>query len=220
VYGVGGGHNDLLMMVAVTAGVYMVLAHRERSGSAVMVAAAAVKLTAGVMLLYAIASGGGRRARDRRRDVLIGACAAAVLVAGLTFAWLGTGPLHLLSTIQKTQGRGDWHSIPGFTAAELGPSAGHVVSLILEVVLAAVCLVLLWRVWRGALDWIDAGAWTALALIITASSLLPWYVAWLIPLAALGSDRRMWRVALVTTGVVQAIQLIGYIPHGTSWLGL
>jgi hypothetical protein len=54
------------------------------------------------------------------------------------------------------------------------------------------------------------------ALLITASSLLPWYVAWLLPLAALASDRRLWRVAIVMTGVILAIQLIGYIPHGGS----
>ncbi len=220
VYGVGGGHNDLLMMLGLMAGVYMVLAHRERSGSAMIVAAAAIKLTAGVMLAFAIASGGGRRARDHRRDVLIGAGAAAALLAGLAFAWFGTGPLHLLSTVQTVQSKGDWHSIPGFIAAELGPSAGHTAGLVLAVVLAAVCCVLLLRVWRGTLDWIDAGAWTALALLVTASSLLPWYVAWLMPLAALATDRRMWRVALITTGFVQAIELIGYIPHGTSFFGL
>ncbi|HUE28395.1 MAG TPA: polyprenol phosphomannose-dependent alpha 1,6 mannosyltransferase MptB, partial [Solirubrobacteraceae bacterium] len=198
VYGVGGGHNDLLMMFGVMAGVYMILAHRERSGSAMIVTAAAVKLTAGVMFAFALASGGGRRARDHRRDVLIGGAAAAVLLAGLAFEWFGTGPLHLVSTIQKVQGKGDWHSIPGFVAAEFGVSDGHLAGMILEVILVGVCLVLLRRVWRGTLDWIDAGAWTAVALLVTAGSLLPWYVAWLMPLAALATDRRLWRVALIT----------------------
>ena len=54
---------------------------------------------------------------------------------------------------------------------------------------------------------------TAFALLITASSLLPWYVVWLLPLAALATDRRLWRLAIVTTGLVEAIQLIGYLPH-------
>jgi hypothetical protein len=39
------------------------------------------------------------------------------------------------------------------------------------------------------------------------------------PLAALGGDRRLWRTAIVMTGVIQGIQLLGYIPHGSS-LGL
>ena len=213
VYGVGGGHNDLLMMVALMAGVYLVLAHRERSGSAMMVAASAIKLTAGVLLAFAIASGGGRRARDHRREVLIGATSAATLLVGLAFLWFGTGPLHLFATVQKVQSEGDWHSVPGFLGAELGRTFGHVTGIVLGVLFVALCAWLLWRVWKGRTDWIDAGAWTALGLLATASSLLPWYVAWLLPLAALAIDRRLWRLAIVTTGVVELIQLIGYLPH-------
>jgi alpha-1,6-mannosyltransferase len=220
VYGVGGGHNDLLMMLVVMAGVYLVLAHRERWGSAMMVSAAAIKLTAGVMLAFAIASGGGRRARDHRRDVLIGAATAAVAVIGLTFAWFGTGPLHLFSTVHKVQSEGDWHSIPGFLGARLGRTFGHVTGDVLGVLFIGLFCWLLRRVWRGRLDWIDAAAWTALALLLTAGSLLPWYVAWLLPLAALASDRRLVRVAIITTGIVQTIQLIGYFPNGMQVLGL
>ena len=76
-----------------------------------------------------------------------------------------------------------------------------------------------WRVWKGELDWIDGAGWATVALLVSASALLPWYVAWLIPLAALASDRRLWRVAIVTTGVIQLIQLVGYIPHGGSLPG-
>jgi hypothetical protein len=68
-------------------------------------------------------------------------------------------------------------------------------------------------VWDGRLDWIDGAGWAAAILLLTASALLPWYVAWLIPLAALASDRRLWRVSLAMTGVVLAIQVLGYIPH-------
>ena len=69
------------------------------------------------------------------------------------------------------------------------------------------------RVWQGRLDWIDGAGWATVVLLITASALLPWYVAWLIPLAALASDRRLWRVSLVMTGIVMAIQMLGYVPH-------
>jgi hypothetical protein len=201
------------MMVALMAGIYLVLAHRERSGSAMMVAASAIKLTAGVMLAFAIASGGGRRARDHRRDVLLGAAAAAVLLVGLAFVWFGNGPLHLFATVQKVQSEGDWHSVPGFVGAEFGHGVGHVTGIVLGVMFVGLCAWLLFRVWQGRVDWIDAGAWTALGLLATASSLLPWYVAWFLPLAALAFDRRLWKLAFVTTGVVEAIQLIGYLPH-------
>jgi alpha-1,6-mannosyltransferase len=213
IYAVGGGHNDLLMMLALMAGVYLVLAHRERSGSAMMVAASAIKLTAGVMLAFAIASGGGRRARDRRRDVLIGAAAAAALLIGLGFIWFGSGPLHLFATAQYVQSKGDWHSVPGVLAVELGRNIGHITGIVLGVGFVAFCAWMLRRVWQGRIDWIDAGAWTALGLLATVSSLLPWYVAWLLPLSALATDKRLWRLAIITTGVIELFQLIGYFPH-------
>ena len=75
------------------------------------------------------------------------------------------------------------------------------------------------RVWRGHLDWIDGAAWATVAMLVTASSLLPWYVAWLMPLAALGTDRRLWRASIGLTGVILLIELFGYLPHGGS-LGL
>jgi hypothetical protein len=72
---------------------------------------------------------------------------------------------------------------------------------------------LLIRVGRGQLDWLDGAAWATLAMLVTAGSLLPWYVAWLMPLAALSRDQRLRRTALILSGVILAIQLIGYIPH-------
>ncbi|HLY48356.1 MAG TPA: polyprenol phosphomannose-dependent alpha 1,6 mannosyltransferase MptB [Solirubrobacteraceae bacterium] len=213
VYGVGGAHNDLLMMVGLMAGVYLILAHRERSGSAMMVAASAIKLTAGLMLAFAVASGGGRRARDRRRDVLIGAAAAGVLLIGLAFAWFGVGPLHLFATVQKVQSEGDWHSVPGLLGVELGNTVGHISGIVLGSVFVVICGRLLLRVWQGRMDWIDAGAWTALALLLTASSLLPWYVVWLLPLAALATDRRLWKLTIMLSGAVELLQVVGYFPH-------
>jgi len=215
IYGVGGGHNDLLMMALLMAGVYLVLARHERVGSAMTVAAAAIKLTAGVMLAFAIASGGGRRARDHRRDVLIGAAASLALLVGLSFLWFGSGPLHLFATVQKVQSEGDWHSIPGFAGAVFGTPVGHVVGIVLGVIFGLVCAWLLRLTWLGRMDWINAGAWTALALLVTASSLLPWYVVWLLPLAALATDRRLPRIALLTPAVVGVLQLVGYLPQVT-----
>jgi hypothetical protein len=150
--------------------------------------------------------------------VLLGGAAAATLLSGLAFLWFGGGPLHLFATVQKVQSEGDWHSVPGFIGAELGGTVGHVTGIVLGVLFVGLCVWLLRRVWQGRIDWIDAGAWTALGLLATASSLLPWYVAWLLPLAALATDRRLWRLAILTTGVVEVIQLIGYLPHSVIWI--
>jgi alpha-1,6-mannosyltransferase len=219
-YGVGGGHNDLLMLLPLMAGIYLLLAKHERSGSAMAVVAAGIKITALLPLAFAVAGRGGRRDRNRRSDVLIGAGAALIALAGLGFAVFGTGPLRMFATLAKVQSEGDWHSIPGFIGTRLGlGTVGHVTGILLGVAFVAVLCALLLRTWQGRIDWIAASGWTAVALLVTASSLLPWYVAWLMPLAALGGDRRLWRTAIVLTGVIQGIQLIGYIPHGVT-LGL
>jgi hypothetical protein len=127
----------------------------------------------------------------------------------------------LIASISQSQSAGDWHSIPGFISTRLGlATVGHVTGILLAVVFAGIFCWLLRRVWLGELDWIDACAWTVVALLITASSLLPWYVAWLLPLAALGTDRRLWPAAIAMSGVIQAVQMLGYIPHGGSVIGL
>jgi Glycosyltransferase family 87 len=221
VYGVGGGHNDLLMLTALVAGVYALLQQRSRAAGAMIVLGAGIKLTAGLFLPFAIASGRVAGTRSRRRDILIGAGTTAALLAALGFAAFGSGPLHLLGTLLKIQGEGDWHSIPGFISTRLGLGAiGHVAGFVLGVIFIGVFAWLLRRVWRGEMDWIDGAGWATLAMLITASSLLPWYVAWLLPFAALSTDHRLWRASIVMTGVVQGILLLGYIPHGSSLLGL
>jgi hypothetical protein len=57
-------------------------------------------------------------------------------------------------------------------------------------------------------------------MLLTASSVLPWYVAWLLPLVALCTDRRLWKISLVLTGVMLFTTMLGYIPHGASFLGI
>lgn len=214
VYGVGGGHNDLLMLAAMMGGLWLLLAHRERAGGAAMAIGAGVKLTGSVLAPFALAELLQDRLSPRRgREFLVGAAAGTVAVAALAFGLFGFGSLRMLATLRTSQSEGDWHSIPGFITSRLGLGVGHVSGYVLAVAFVAVFVWLLRRVWRRQMDWIDGAAWTAVALLVSASSLLPWYVAWLMPLAALGRDRRLMRVAIIMTGVVTLIQLIGYIPN-------
>lgn len=221
VYGVGGGHNDLLMLVAMVAAVSLLLQHRDRLGGASVVLATAIKLTSAVIAPFAFADMLRAPARRRRRELLLGAGVTAVAVAVLSLALFGTGSLHLITTLRHNQAQGDWRSIPGFVSTRLGlGTIGHVTGYLLGAVFLVVLAWLLRRVARGQLDWIDGAAFATAAMIATASSLLPWYVAWLLPLAALGRDRRLPKVALVTTGIVMGIDMLGYIPHAPSVLGL
>ncbi|MGI8715263.1 MAG: glycosyltransferase 87 family protein [Solirubrobacteraceae bacterium] len=214
-YGVGGGHNDLLMLVAVVGAIYAVLASRERLGGGLTMVAIGIKLTAGLLLPFAVAAGGAHRGRGRRRDLLLGAGVGFALIAALSFTVFGSGAFHLLATVSQGQSEGDWKSIPGVISTRLGsPTVGHISSYVLAAAFVVLSAWLVWRVWQGRTDWIDGAGWATFAMLIASSSLLPWYVLWMLPLAALGHDRRLWRMAVVMTGVVQAIQLLGYIPHG------
>jgi Glycosyltransferase family 87 len=214
-YGVGGGHNDLLMLLALAGAMYAILLSRERLGGALTVLAIGIKLTAGLMLPFAIAAQGPARGRTRRRDLLIGAGTALALIGTVTFALFGPGVVNLLSTVRQSQSEGDWHSLPGLLTSRLGlPTVGHIVGYVLAAAFVVICAWLVRRVWRGQMDWINAAGWATAAMLAAASSLLPWYVAWLLPFAALATDRRLFKTALIFTCVVQGVEMLGYIPHG------
>jgi alpha-1,6-mannosyltransferase len=213
-YGVGGGHNDFLMLLLTTGAVYALLAHRERASGALIALGAGIKLTGFLLLPFMLASGVELGARTRRRSIIVGVAVASVVVAAVGFAAFGSGQFQLIGTLRKVQQEGDWHSIPGFLNLGLGLSTlSHIAGLLLGVIFVAAFAWLLRRVWRGEMDWIDGAAWATLVMLLTASSLLPWYVAWLLPLVALCTDRRLWRFALIFTGWMQLITMLGYIPH-------
>ncbi len=203
VYGVGGGHNDLPMLALLVTGVYVLLQRRERAGGALIVTAAAVKLTAGLLLPFALA--GEVRHRQgtlSRRAILAGAAVAALMLAALGLALFGTGPLHLVGTLHKIQTQGGSHSFSGWVLTAVGLGAiSNGVSLVLAAGFLVSVVWLLRRVWRGELDWITGAGWATVALLLTTGLLLPWYVAWLLPLAALSTDRRLWLTAVVLTGI-------------------
>jgi hypothetical protein len=203
VYGVGGGHNDLLMLAILITGVYVLLQHKQRTSGALIVTATVVKLTAGLMLPFALAESAGRTERGRGRlAVLTGAAVAAAVMGALGFALFGSGPLHLVGTLQKIQAEGGAQSIPGLIFHVLGlGSLGTIAGLVLDVGFIVCVLWLVNRVWVGKLDWITGAGWATFALLITAGLLLPWYVGWLVPLAALSSDRRLLVAAVLMTGL-------------------
>jgi alpha-1,6-mannosyltransferase len=203
VYGVGGGHNDLLMLAILVLGLYALLRERRRASGAMIITAMAIKLTAGVLLPFALARGGARRETGGdRRPVLVGAALAALVFGGLAVALFGTGPLHLVGTLHSIQDRGGPHGIPGFilTAIGLGQFTG-VAGLVMDAGLLGAIGWLVYRVWIGELDWITGAGWATVGLLVTASLLMPWYIVWVLPLAALSKDRRLWAAAILLTGL-------------------
>jgi hypothetical protein len=212
-YSIGGGHNDMLMLLLTSWGVYAVLLRREGLGGALMTLASAIKLSGAVVLPFALLS--DRRPNSSRRHAfLIGAGAMAIVVATISFVEFGGGILHLSGTLQSVQDQGGWQSVPGFLFSLVHVKVTSPVRVVFDVALAASVAWLLRRVWQGRMDWLDGAAWATFAVLVTAWTLLPWYVGWLLPLVALGSSRRLWTVSLAMTVVGAAMMVAGCFPNG------
>ncbi len=157
-YGVGGGHNDLLLMLLASAGIYALLCRREATSGGLLAAGAAIKLTGALLLPFALASLAGPDGRREWRRLLAGVAAVSLVVAAASAAVFGTGILHLPSTLESVQNNGNhWQSVPGFLfeLAHVPVTAG--VRIGFAVPLVATLLWLLRRVWEGRMDWIAAG---------------------------------------------------------------
>jgi Glycosyltransferase family 87 len=221
VHVVGGAHNDGLAMLAAMLGVAAVLSARELSGGATLIAAAATKastLFIAPFALLATARSGlmgrkyaymeGNRPINRRSLVrlLIGgalAVVAIVFAAHLAFGWDWTGAFGLAG---ENQGRTSYMSIPITVARLTGLDPDAIRLLALVLFLTLVLELALWT-WRG-FDWVRAAGWTAAGLLLASAWLLPWYLVWLLPLAAVARDRSLQLLALALT----AYQLGARIP--------
>jgi hypothetical protein len=186
---VGGGHNDALVVALAVAGVALVEERRPVGGGAAFVLGAALKVTPGLLLPFAWA---GRP--DRRRGLAAGALFAALGAGAIAVAAFGSHAAGFLTTVPGANGGVAVHSVPNeiamrLTGAGLSPAARNAATALVALAIAAA----LWRAWRGA-DWITCAGWATLALLLGTAWLLPWYVTWLTPLAALGTSRRL-RVA-------------------------
>ena len=99
------------------------------------------------------------------------------------------------------------HSIPAETARLVGLSGTP--TWWRDVFLAAFAIVFayaLWRTARGA-DWRVQAGWATLALLACTAWLLPWYVIWALPLAAVSGDRRLRAATLLFCAYAIVIHL-------------
>jgi len=212
VHVVGGPHNDSIAVLLMTLGIAGVLTARELSAGATLVAAIATKATASIVLPFALAQGPTGLKRDistRFRPVgrlLVGA-AGALVVIGIA-GWIGFGWdwLHAFTLAGENQGRTSYMCIPITTARLTGldPDATRLTFGLLYAALVAYLLI--WTA-RGG-DWLRASAWAMAGLLIATAWLLPWYLLWALPLAALSRDRPLQLLVLGLT----AYQLGARIP--------
>jgi alpha-1,6-mannosyltransferase len=199
-YAVGGAHNDMLMVLVALAGIYLLLGGRE-SGIAALVGAVAVKSSAVVLLPFALL--GSRRPW---RTLLWGLGAAAV-VGAVTLIVFGTHISSMLHVLQHDARLETPNDVPGVVNDVLGLGiSNHRLGRIGMLILIPVLVLLLVRTWRGG-DWLENAGWGVFATLVTTTWLLPWYLVWFLPLAALAVRPYQRFAALVLTGMAIGLQL-------------
>lgn len=199
---VGGAHNDLPMMLLALGGVSLLLVGSERASGALLAGAVAVKATAGLLAVFALA--GARRAGR----LLGGAAGAAVVLVALFIAVFGTELLLYPGTLAEQGEHVSRYNVPRHLVYLLGgDGVTDAVKVAANVTFAATTIALLVAVRRGV-DWITAAGWATIAFLMTTTSLHTWYVAALLPLAALSPSRRLRAATVATTAILTAVQLI------------
>lgn len=206
VLAVGGAHNDTLILLLLALALWLTAgsAPRLRAGAATLVAGVGVKVTTGVVLPFLILAAHGARERARVAAAAL-VCLAALAVLGLI--GFGSHALGFLNAVGEQQQLVATHSIPAETARLFGLSGTPAWWRHLYVAgFLAVLLAALWRTARGA-DWRVAAGWSMLALLLSTAWLLPWYAIWLLPLAAVGGDRRLRAATLIFSAYAILIHL-------------
>jgi hypothetical protein len=245
VWGLGGDHNDFLMVFFIVLGFYLLLlAHGpDRAGQravgapagerwtggrlgdrlhgwllplsaieicagAAFVVATGIKASGGVLIPVVLA--GLLRTPRRLTQVLVGMVLATVLTALASVFAFG---LHIpdLSTQSSLVTN---VSVPNLIGLAIGAGGetktlhdGLTVVLVLSLL---ACCVQAWR--RGAA--VTASGWASVALLVTLSWVLPWYVLWVLPLAALSSSRRLRATALA----IGVYMIVAWAPaSGFLW---
>jgi hypothetical protein len=225
VWGLGGDHNDSLMLFFIVLGFYLLLRMRaaEASGAradrgrlsalspwgvaagCAFVAAAGIKASAAVLIPVVLAG----LLRSRRRLVAVAAgmtlAGAAVGVASLIAFGLHVPDLSTQSRLVTNE------SVPNLIGLAIGAGGEtDTLRLVLSGVLALAVVLCCVHAWR-AQESLTASGWASVALLVTLSWVLPWYVLWVLPLAALAGSRRL-RVA---SAVLGAYLIISWAPAST-----
>jgi hypothetical protein len=210
VHVVSAAHNEALVVLFTMAGVYAFARGQPRAAAALSTFGAGFKASAGLVVPYLVLA-----SRPRVRAALVGAVGAAVALTVIGLAGFGTHALDALGLLSSNQGRSSRLSLP-YKVSELlgwllpGDRLDYraAVRAAFGLAFAAVAAWTLWRTWRGA-DPIRMAAWATFAILVASAWLVPWYLLWLLPLAALAADRRLTVATVALSGWVLAIGVPG-----------
>jgi hypothetical protein len=198
IYALGGFHNDVFMLLPAMASISLLLDGRDRWSGATLTLAVAVKFTAVLLLPFLLLA-----ARPVRRQVRLvgGMVLAAIPLAAASLDAFG----HTIPNLSDQSSLLTSFSIPNLLGLVLGQGGGTPTLVRLgSVAVVVVVAVLVWR--RG--DWLTGAGWSTLALVCSLAWLVPWYIVWVLPLAALGSSIRLRRATVVFT----VFLVLSFIP--------
>ncbi|HET7490038.1 MAG TPA: hypothetical protein VFJ85_19095 [Acidimicrobiales bacterium] len=196
VLGVNGGHNDLLVALALVGAAVAAGGDRALAAGLLVAGAVMVKVTA-LLAGLALAVWWWRRRRSASVIVLAAAglpALAASLPFGLVAPWR---PLSAAS--RHVAGPTPWRLVPAMNASGIEPRMLNVLASFSALALAVGACVLVVR--RGC------AAPTAMAAALTGFLLatpyiLPWYLAWALPLAVLGGEGALVSVVAIDAAVI------------------
>ena len=209
VWGIGGDHNDALMVLALTAALLAMLTGREALGGAATAVAVGLKASAAVVVPVLLLGA------PRRRRAVAGALAGGAAVAAASLAAFGP---HLPNVADQSRFVAGV-SVPNLLGLALGYGGeSDALRNVLAAVLAAIVVVSALQAWRGR-DLPTAAGVPALASLLVLSWVLPWYIWLLLPFAALSRSRAL-RGATLVMGVwliLSWMPLLRDLVHGIGF---
>jgi hypothetical protein len=212
-WALGGAHNDLVMMFLVVAGIYFILFSDNRLAPSSIVGAACVKASAALVFPFALLGS------HNRRRTIIWAVVAACVIGGVIILVFGDqvfGYTRVLGTQGRMVSRESFPNVVSWLIrggplhGDLKPSdLSPVIRQLANVTLLGSVVGLLYKTWKG-MDWITAAGWATVVLLLTTTWLLPWYIVWVLPFAALSKSRGLTYATLFITAFI----FITRIPLG------
>jgi alpha-1,6-mannosyltransferase len=186
IYGIGGFHNDFFMLLPMTAAIALLLARRDRSAGAALMLAVGIKYTAVLLLPFMLIA---VPTKHRRLRIVQGASLTAIPLVIGSLLLFGTS---LANVSQQARILTNF-SIPQVVGLLLGIGGGTPTLLkVFDGLFVATVVYLIWR----RRDWLSSAGWATLALIASLSWLMPWYILWALPFAALATSARLRRATL------------------------
>lgn len=184
------GHNDLLLALAVASAIALVFSRRERWATFALALGALVKVTAALPLLLLWIAVIARRPRGERVAALVPHVAIAGVLALVAAAPFANADDPSLGAVELASHEG-WLA-PSRLFRRLfdaisGNELGWIPRLVFATIFVAAIVLIARAVWRRAprispplvgASW----GWGLLCLVLLGPVLLPWYVAWVLPL--------------------------------------